>query len=162
MDPPMTQPSSGPLADRFLAATARPYKPRHAQIDDAEYLEMLWRMVRALERRAIDNPENLTQVIELANRLGEVVNVVIAANAERYEIDPKLGASMAECARILGITKQSASRRRARGVAVLDERITDAGGTRFAEAARERAAIAAATEHAVIELAAWRARKRPA
>jgi hypothetical protein len=145
-------------ADRFLAAT---YRPRHGAepVEDDEYVAMLWRMVRALERRAIDRPELLAQTVALAQRLAEVVNVAVAANADRYAVDPRRGASMAECARILGITKQSASERRRRGAAVLDERARAAAATRFAEAARERAAIAAAADTAVTYLADWRARR---
>ena len=126
--------------------------------EDGEYLLLMWRMVRALEARAIERPENLAQVAALAHRLAEVVNVAIAANADRYAINPALGASMAECARILKISKQSASERRARGVAIMSDRIDAAGAARFAEAQRERAAVAAARDAAVTYLSEYRAR----
>jgi hypothetical protein len=149
------------LADAFVA-TIRPARspardPRPV-VENADFIAMLWRMIRALEARAIEDPQLLTQVIALTQRLSEVVNVTIAANADRYAIDPRRGASMAECARVLGISKQSASERRARGVAIMGDRIDRAGAVRFAEAQRERAAITAAAEHAVTNLAEFRAR----
>ena len=145
------------LSDRFTHVVRR-RQPKHL-IDGAEYVEMLWRMIRALELRAIEDPELLPQIIALGQRLDEVVNVAIAGNAERYAIDPRLGASAAECGRILGASKQAASQRRARGKAIMAARIAAAGAIPFAEAKRERAAIAAAAEHAVIKLADYRARK---
>lgn len=153
-----------PLSAAFLAVIRpeRAATPPDRITEDDEYLRMMWRMVRALEARAIERPENLPQIVELQERLGEVVNVAIAANAERYAIDPMLGASMAECARILGISKPSASERRARGVVAMGKRIDRAGAIRFAEAKREREAIAAAHERAVTVLADYRARHRVA
>lgn len=145
------------LADRFLGAVRR-RTPKHS-IDSAEYAEMLWRMVRALEARAVDDPELLPQIVALAQRLDESVNVVISANAERYAIDPRLGASAAECGRILGVSKQAAGQRRERGRVVMLARIAAAGAIPFAEAKRERAAIEAAAEHAVTHLADWRERR---
>lgn len=148
------------IADAFIATIrpARPGREDRPVVENAEFIAMLWRMIRALEARAIEDPAVLAQVNKLSERLAEVSNVVIAANAERYSIDPRRGASMAECARILKITKQSASERRARGVAIMEQRIDRAGAIRFAEAQRERAAIAAANEHAVASLDDYRAR----
>lgn len=146
-----------PLSDRFIHAVRR-RQPKHV-IDGADYVAMLWRMVRALELRAIEDPELLPQAVALAQRLDEVVNVALAANAERYAIDPRLGASAAECGRILGASKQAASQRRARGKAIMAARIAAAGAIPFAEAKRERAAIAKAAEHAVTNLADFRARR---
>lgn len=145
------------LVDRFMSAVRR-REPKHA-IDGAEYLQMLWRMVRALEARTIDDPELLPQAVALAQRLDELVNVAIAANAERYAIDPRMGASAAECGRILGASKQAMSQRRGRGKATMAARIAAAGAIPFAEARREKEAIAAAAEHAVISLAEWRERR---
>lgn len=163
----MTQPEpaeqSGTVSELFLGVI-RPARrdPDKAPIEDGEYVQMMWRMVRAMEARTIENPEMLPQVIALAQRLAEVVNVAIAANAERYSVDPRRGASMMECARVMGISKQSASERRARGVALMGERIDAAGAARFSEAKREKAAIEAATEFAVTNLAEFRARHRAA
>lgn len=160
----MSQPTPDPaktLSGRFLAATAsvrrRPARP---PVENAEFLAGLWRLVRALERRTIDDPTLLPQAVALAQRLSEVTNVAIAANAERYEIDPKLGASMAECARILGISKQAASQRRALGKGLMLGRIASAGAIPFAEAKREREAITAAATHAVTVLSEYRAKHR--
>lgn len=154
------------VSDRFIRAVRR-REPKHV-IDGADYVAMLWRMIRALELRAIDDPELLPQAVALAQRLDEVVNVAIAANAERYAIDPRLGASAAECGRILGASKQAASQRRSRGKAVMLARIAAAGAVPLTpkgapefsvEAKRERAAIDAAAEHAVTYLADFRARR---
>lgn len=150
------------ITDQFIAtvrpARPGPDRPARPVVENEEFVAMLWRMVRALEARAIEDPTLLTQVVALAQRLSEITNVTIAANAERFAIDARRGASMAECARVLGISKQSASERRARGVAVMSQRIDAAGAVRFAEAKRERAAITAAAEHAVSSLADYRAR----
>lgn len=129
---------------------------------DEDFLLMLWRMVRALEYRAIQNPETLTQVVALSQRLGEIANTVVAVNAARYHVDPHRAASMAECGRAMGISKQSASDRRALGLANILKRLgaaeVAAGVRNFSEARRERAAIAAASEFAVTSLAEYRAR----
>lgn len=145
------------LSERFVLAVRR-REPKHT-IDGSEYVAMLWRMIRALELRAIDDPELLPQAVALAQRLDELVNVALAANAERYAIDPRRGASAAECGRILGASKQAASQRRARGKAIMAARVAAAGAIPFAEAKRERAAIEAAAEHAVTNLADFRARR---
>lgn len=163
MDSPPGTEAVEPVSDRFLKVI-QPGRHRRAEtedrrvVEDGDYTAMLWRMVRAMEARTIANPENLTQVVALAQRLAEVVNVAVSANAERYAIDPHRGASMAECARILGISKQSCSERRARGTAIMNDRIEAAGAVKFSEARRERAAIEAAAEHAVTHLAEWRGR----
>jgi hypothetical protein len=146
-----------PLVERFIRAVRR-REPRHT-IDGADYVAMLWRMVRALEARTIDDPELLPQAVALAQRLDELVNVAIAATAERYSVDPRRGVSAAECGRILGASKQAMSQRRARGRALMAARIAAAGAIPFAEARREREAITAAAEHAVANLADYRARR---
>lgn len=157
----MTQPKHAAepttLVDRFMSAVRR-RAPKH-EIDSEEFLMFAWRIMRAAEARAIDDPEMLPQLVALAQRLDEAVNVAIAANAERFAVDPRLGASAAECGRILGASKQAASQRRARGKAIMAGRIAAAGAVPFAEARREREAIAAAAEHAVTYLADWRERK---
>lgn len=133
-----------------------------SRITDEEYGQFLMRAIRAWEARVIENPEMLGQNEMMIQRFKEITNVVIAANAERYALDPALGASMAECARILGISKPSASERRARGVAKMAERIDRAGAIRFSEARREREALTAAHDHAVVQLADYRARHQAA
>lgn len=145
-------------ADEF-GALIRPQRRTERVTEHADYLAMMWRMARALEARAIDDPELLPQVVAYAQRMSEIVNVAIAVNSERYAIDPRRGASMAECGRALGISKQSASERRGRGQEVIDARVEAAGAVRFAEAARERDAIRAAADYAVTNLADWRARR---
>lgn len=104
----MAQDAGAELAEAFigmLRPNAR--QPKH-QIDDEDFALMLMRLIRALEARAINNPAILPVCVALQHRLAEVVNVAIAANAERYAVDPRRGASMLECARTLKITKQSA------------------------------------------------------
>lgn len=160
------------IADRFLAVLrpvrdaaghrqdcgCRTCNPR-ARIDDDEFAAGMLRMLRAWEARVIENPEMLTLHLEIQRRCAEIINVAIAVNADRYAVDPRRGASMAECARILGISKPSASERRARGVATMGERVDRAGAVRFAEAQRERQALAAARVVAVDQLAEYRARR---
>lgn len=152
--------------------------PRRARRDtgrvteDADFLRMLWRLVRALEERTIERPENLPQVLALVQRFNEIVAVVVAENADRFAADPFSGASMAECGRALGVKKQTASQYRERGVRILERRLADAllaaGVTdlaarrRSTEAAREAAAIEAAAEFAVVEMADFLARRRAA
>lgn len=164
-----------PLSTRLLSilrpgqqATGRPHRgdcncrtcaPRPA-MDDADFAEFVLRTVRAWEARVIENPAMLPthQVIE--KRVAEITNVAIACNAERYAIDPRTGVSMLECQRILGISsKATISGRRARGVAIMGERIDRAGAARFAEAQRERQLVSDAQDDAADELQAYRERR---
>lgn len=161
MDTPTVPRPTQALSERFAALIAPKRTAKHV-IDDSDYLAMMWRMVRALEARTINNPELLTQCVALVERLAEVVNVAIYVNATRYGIDPRAGASMKECARAMGISAPSASERKARGERVVNARIEAAGATRFSEARREREAIEAAEAFAVVELAEYRARHRAA
>lgn len=163
-------PNMHELPERFLEVLRPPRKIRRDRktgepiapkppIDDEEYGAMLMRMIRAWEARVIENPQMLAVNVVMARRFAEITNVAIAANAERYAIDERRGASMAECARILEISKPAASERRARGVAIMAERIEQAGAIRFSEAVREREAIEQSREHAVAYLADYLARK---
>jgi hypothetical protein len=162
------------LTSRFLAALrpvkAPPVKPHRVDcrcrtcaprptMDDQEFAEFAMRVVRAFEARVIDNPELLPAARVLADRSAEVINVAIAINADRYKVDPRSGVSMLECSRILKIDPAAASRRRARGVVTMGERIDRAGAAKFAEAKREREELLTARERAVDELAAYRARR---
>lgn len=170
--PKHAAPSTG-FVDRFLTVVRPPraageHRREPRQIEGPAFASMIWRILRALEARTIDDPELLPQCVALAQRLDELVNVAIAANAERYAADPRSGASAGECGRILGISKQAASKRRERGAAIIAARIESAGRTHInlktgrkvsGETARELAAIEAAAEHAVTYLAEWRERK---
>lgn len=149
------------LSDRFLAVLRGGRKAKHT-IDDADFGAMMMRLIRAWEKRVIENPEMLATNELLLQRLREITNVAIAANAERYARDPRKGASMAECARLLGIKVPTASERRSRGKAIMAARVEAAGAINFAEAKREREALAAAAEHAAVSLDAYRARHRRA
>lgn len=169
---PTTNPpeAAATASARFAAMLAPTREPRRV-VEDAEFLAMLHRMVRALEARTIERPENLTQVVALVQRLAEVPNVAIAVNADRFDGSSYAGASMAECGRAMGITKQSASDRRAVGQRIIAERLDQAGAVdiadptrafRKAEATRERAAITRAADYAVVNMADYRARHRAA
>lgn len=146
------------LSEAFVAMISPRQREGRRVVEDAEFIAMLWRMIRALEARAIERPENLTQVVALAQRLAEVVNVAVAVNAQRFKIDPRRGASMLECGRALGIGKASISERRATGERIIAARHAAAGVTRFGEAKREREAIDAAATHAATSLTEYRAR----
>lgn len=165
------QPTS--LTDRFLARLKPAPKGKHRAgrtvVEDAEFLAMMWRLARALETRSIERPENLLQVVALVQRMNEIVNVTIATNAERYHRDARLGASMKECARVLGISPPSASDRKKIGERIMADRLGALGVVRIdklgrertvpAEAAREQGAIARAHETAVVSLAEFIARR---
>jgi hypothetical protein len=154
-----TDPSAPTQADLFLNLI-RP-TPRNPQrtVEDDDYVRMMLRMVRALEARAINNPAIIADVVALAQRLAEVTNVAIACNAQRFAVDPRSGASAAECGRVLGIAKQSVSERRKLGEKTMAERIEAAGAVKFSEAKREAEIVRRAAEHAVVSLADWRERR---
>lgn len=97
-----------------------PIAPRVTE--DDQYVAFVQRAVRGLERRAIDNPAILAQVIMLAQQLAEIPNVVIATSAARYSNDPFSAPSAGELARLLKMSKQSASERRAKGDRTIFER----------------------------------------
>lgn len=159
----MTDTTAATRADELLALIRSGRTPKHVT-EDSAFLRMMWRLARALEARAIENPEMLTQVVALVQRLSEVVNVAIATSSERYAISPQLAASMGECARAMGISRQSASERMALGRKIIDKRLAEAGAARIgrhrkSEPEREATAIAAAAEHAAVSLADFRARR---
>ena len=133
-------PDLADLPQRFLDHLSGGREP--SKIDDEEYGLFLMRAIRAWERRVIENPEMLAQNAAMAQRLAEVMAVANAANAERYAVDPRRGASMLECARILGMSKAGASGARARGVAIMNDRI-DRGRRRPLHRGRPRARRAA-------------------
>jgi hypothetical protein len=117
-------------------------------VENDKYMAMMQRMVRALERRAIDDPAMLAQVLVLAQQLNEITNVVIATSADAYRADPFKAPSMMEIARMLGMTKQSASDRRKIGDRIIGERLAMLGVTGMTQARRERNARQAAAKHA--------------
>ena len=124
-------------------------------VENDDYVAMMQRMIRALERRAIEDPAILTHVILLAQRLSEITDVVIATSAARYSNDPYAAPSAGEIARMLKMTKQSASERRKRGDRTLFER--QMGIETMAQ--RERAARTLAAKHAETTLSSWLTRR---
>lgn len=149
--------------ERFVEMiTPRRRNPDRPPVEDADFVAMLWRMVRALEARAINDPALLPQVVALQARMAEVANVTIATSAARYAVNPHSAPSMAECARTLDISVPAASQRRKVGDRIIGERVTAAGAAKFSEAARERAEIERAEAHAVVSLEAYKARHRAA
>lgn len=146
------------MAEAFVALLKGGREAKHT-IDDDQYGAMMLRMLRAWERRVIDNPAMLAQNELIKQRASEIASTAIAVNAARYARSPFLGASMLECARILGIGKASVSERKARGMRILADRLAEAGNGRFSEARRERRALAAAKDHALVFLADYRARR---
>lgn len=165
----MTQPTAsgtpyGPIEPpaHHLLRLIKSRKSRTGRVtENAQFMEALWRWVRAAEVRAIEDPEMLPQLFELSKRMADAVNVAIAANAERFAIDPRLGASMAECARILGIKKQSASDRRKLGAEIINARLRKAGAVKlkYSEAKEEKQIIRDTAAKAIIGLDEWRKRK---
>lgn len=147
-------PSEEREVQRGEDSDAKPTKPRRVTEDD-QYVAMLQRMIRGLERRAIDNPAILAQVLLLAQQLSEVTNVVIATSAARFSNDPFSAPSAGELARMLKMSKQSASERRKTGDRILFER---AMGVETMPQ-RERAARTKATNYAEEKLASWLERR---
>jgi len=135
------------LAEQLATAAPRTYKAKHTT-EDSDFVAMMQRQLRALEARAINDPALLPQVLMLAQRLAEIVNVVIATSADTFRVDPYAAPSMGECARVLGITKQSASDRRKLGEQVIAGRLAELGVESFALARREREARERAARHA--------------
>jgi hypothetical protein len=126
-------------------------KPKRVT-ENADFIAMIQRMIRALEVRAVDDPSILAEVIMLAQRLAEIPNVVIATSAARYKADgPMAAPSAGEIAGLLGMTKQSASERRKVGDRILFER--QMGEETIPQ--RERAARTRARKHAETTMAEW-------
>lgn len=161
------------LSDRFLKVIrtetrkakpktgpdGQPIEPKPKRVvENHEYLLMLWRMSRGLEARAVEDPEMLTQIMALSQRFSEIVNVAVASSAERYARNPHSAASIGEIARVMGLSRQAVSQRRARGIAVMVDRVLKSGAIRFSEAKREREAIKAAQQHVEETMPEYRAR----
>jgi hypothetical protein len=129
------------------------------QVEDDEYCAMVLRVLRGLEKRAIGNPAILPLVRDIEDYARQIINVSIATNAERYQIDPMLGPSMREMARILDISPPSALKRKRVGERIVAERQAHAGVAKLTPAQRERKQIEAAAQAAgVTSLAEYRAR----
>jgi hypothetical protein len=123
--------------------------------EDEDYVTMVERMIRALERRAEENPAILPRVIRAAQRLSDVPDVVIARCAVRYAQDPYSSPSAGEIARLLEMKKQSVSERRKRGDRVIFER--QMGQDTLTQ--REREARTRAAQHADTTLESWLTRR---
>lgn len=135
--------------------TPRPKRPKRP-VEDADFLAMLQRQLRALEVRALNNPEVLAAVVDvLQPRLAEIPNAVIAQCSARYADDPRSAPSAGEIARLLGISAPAASQRAARGERILFERSMGEGSI----PQRERAARTKAQRRAADQLAGWLARR---
>lgn len=118
---------------------------KHSRVtEDEDYVAFVQRAVRGLERRAIENPAILAQVIMIAQQLAEIPNVVIATSAARFAQDPFRAPSAGELGRMLGMKKQSVSERRKVGDRIIFER--QMGVETMAQ--RERAARTRAARHA--------------
>jgi len=133
-----------------LDKTGQPLAPRAPKqvTENDKYIAMMQRMIRGLETRAINDPAMLAQVLLLAQRLAEIVPVVVATSHDAYAVDPRLAPSMIECAALLGITKQSASERRHKGDKIIAARLAEHGLKSMSIAARERAARERAAAYA--------------
>ncbi len=142
-------------AEKFLDRI-RPKRRRSGRVtEDADFIKMMFRMIRALEERTKARPENLLQVAAVVQRMNEIINVAIADNAARYAVNPYSAASMGECARALGISDPSASGRRKIGNRIIAEREAAQGVTRISRTGREYQVSAdTAREEAIIERAA--------
>lgn len=155
-------------ADRFVRMiTAGRRDGARRVVENDAYLRMVLRIIRGLEARACGDHMILPQVLAVGQRLDEVVNVAIAVNSTRYKVNPHAGASAGECAAVLGMTKQSAGERAAKGRQIIARRLADGGGVdieqvrrRRSEAAREAATVTAAAQFAVTQMDAYRARHR--
>lgn len=144
------------LPERFAALIA-PRTPKH-QRDNDDFMAYMYRMLRAMEARAIADPAMLAHWAKFVDRVHEIPNVAIAVNAARYAIDERSGASRNECAQAMGISGPAASKRRARGIIAMGTRIDQAGAARFSEAKRERELIDKANQIAEVELEEYRGR----
>lgn len=141
-----------------LTEAEKAEKARSGGTTNDEYVAMLQRMIRGLERRAIDDPAILPQVVMLAQQLSEITDVTIATSATRYASNPFSAPSAGELARLLKMTKQSASERRKRGERTIFER--QMGVETMPR--RERAARTRARNYADEQLASWIERRESA
>lgn len=141
-----------------MTEQVKPAKPTKVKrvTENADFIAMIQRQIRALEARAISDPSILAEVIMLAQRLAEIPNVVIATSAARYLAEgPMAAPSAGEIANLLGMKKQSASERRKIGDRILFDRAM--GEDTIPQ--RERIARTLARKHAEATMADWLGRK---
>jgi len=167
-DPDTTETQFLTAADQLMAAiSSTNTRTPKRQYDDDEIVAMLMRWARVLEKRGIANPTILGPILALVQRYEEIINVIIAANAERFHvIGQHAGASQAECARALNMTTQAAGKRKAKGEAIIARRLQAAGVARLAnkrpsaaEVEREKKAVKDATDFVVVALSEYLKRK---
>lgn len=157
----ITTPSVRTRRDGTAYAPGRSATPRPPR-ETSDLIAGVYRQLRAIEQRTWDDPQNIAQLLGLAGRIEEAVNIALYVNSVRNARDPRTGASYTETAVLLGMTRQGARKRGLLGREALRQRDIAAGAIPFAEAKRERAAIQAAAEYAAVNLADWVARKRAA
>lgn len=163
----MTQPEQPMSAADKLMEEIKSKRKAKNDIDNQEFVRFVMRMARVIERRGIGDPGILPLVMVLVQRFDEIIDVIIAANAERYHlIGEHAGASQAECARALGMSTQAAGKRKAKGEAIIARRLAAAGVAKLAnksgsaaEVEREKKAVQEASKFVVVALADYIARK---
>lgn len=128
-------------------------------VETDQFIAMLQRQIRQLERRAMDDPAVLAQVLMLVQSMAEVVNVVLAVSSDTHKIDPMAAPSMRECAKVLGIEPGSAYDRVKIGQRIVMERLEALGVSSLALAQREREAREAAKKHAAETMPKWSAQR---
>ena len=143
----------------FHAGRACPTCNPRPTVETDAFIGSMQRMIRRLEERAIDDPACIAQVVMLAQRLAEVVNVTIAKSADAYALNPHAAPSMIECASILGISKQSASDRRRIGREIIAKRHAALGVADMTVAKLERKAREAAAQYAAEKMPEWTERR---
>lgn len=121
-------------------------EPIEAKVtEDAEYIAMVYRMVEGLERRAINNPDNvLPHLAGLKARMQDIENVTIATTVLRYRRDKRTGRSGNDMARMLRITPQAITAKIRRGEQAMFNRIMGLRITSHSERARRASQIKAA------------------
>lgn len=124
-------------------------------VSDADFLAMLLRHIRTLERRVCLNPEGLADLIAAAQRLDEVADIAVAVTTQLNRRDITIGLNGVEVGAVLGCSKQAAAKRRERGLDRLYKRLAGAGADRD----RDREIIRRVQRHTVVHLADFRARR---
>jgi hypothetical protein len=125
------KPASPPLTSNEAEAFVNLIRPRPRPgereiTENDDYMRWMHRLARIATYRAIEDPEMITQLIELRDQIADAANIAVAVNRTRYHADPRSGASMIECATAMKITKQSASDRASLGADVVRERLAAA------------------------------------
>lgn len=147
----------GTCSTEYANGRACPSCDPRPVVEHDQFIAMLQRQLRVLERRAIDDPAILAQVLMLAQSLAEMVNVVVAVSSDSHKIDPMAAPSMREIARMLGISAPSAQQRVDNGQRTIMARLEALGISSLALAQREREAREAAKRHAAETMPKWSA-----